>query len=592
MIFVIVGALSFALIGSIVTDILKYSNGGQPDGLWLIFAFIITSIALLVYISYVIKLFRARSVARKKLRAQDSAPLYPDQRQNPHWKRIRQLNEIRKTIRQAKVRIEGWDPEKFWEKLGGALFLGLDEKQKIAEELKKMTAEELAELIRTLDRQAVRYSRKLGEDLFASVSEAICGGRLANYADIEGADAEALRTGNQSLRVIARLARQDGRNQVSLLKEVEKILPHIRSPHVWLLWANRIKKLPGSQKKLEWAYPQMKTLGGHDANSWNDYANLLVERLAGVDEAEAAYYLAIELDPKFALPWHNLGKLLKDRRRYDEAEQALRKALEINPQYASAWKSLGSLLQHNKLNRIPEAAGAYRRAIELEPNDANTWNEYGTLLIDKLKKPAEAEKAYRRAVKLDPNNASYLNNLAWQLYLNNKGLDEAEQYARRSVNVGTEKKENYLINIHTLACILMRRGIWLEAVKYAHDFIRQGNDGLHKEAWPEIIMFFRDAVATGHANEALQLIDEAQCGEHWKPMREALQAISRDDASYLTFLAPEIRQPVEKLLANLLPSGVALSTSPKIRQKQRAERAERKSYNFQADIKLFVPNQP
>ncbi|MBO0798121.1 MAG: hypothetical protein J2P31_04795, partial [Blastocatellia bacterium] len=292
------GALSFALIGSIVTDILKYSTGGQPDGLWLIFAFIITSIALLVYITYVIKLFRARSAALKKQRAQDSAPLYPDPRKNPHWKRIQRLNEIRKTIRQAKVRAPGWEPEKFWEKLGGALFLELDEKKKIADELKKMPAEELAELIRNLDRQAVRFSRKLGEDLFSSLTEAVRGGRLANYADIEGADAEASRTGNQSLRVIARLAVQDSRNQAGLLKEVEKILPHVRSPHVWLLWANRIKKLPGSQKKLEWAYPQMKTLGGHDAYSWNDYANLLVERLNGMDEAEAAYYLAIELNPK------------------------------------------------------------------------------------------------------------------------------------------------------------------------------------------------------------------------------------------------------------------------------------------------------
>jgi Tfp pilus assembly protein PilF len=575
------------MIGSVATDLMKFYTGGQPERLWLLFAFILTSIAMLVYVSYVIGLFRARAAARKKIRAQerpDSPPLTPGQ--NPHWERIQQLSEIRMAIRQANIRTPGWDPERFWQQLGGAFFLRLDEKKKIAHEIKAMPISRITGLVQSLDRQALRFSRKLGVELFQSLTAAICAGKLAHYADIEGADAEAVRTGNQSLRVIARLAKLDAANQSQLLKEVEKILPDVRSPHVWLLWANRIKKLPGSRKKLEWAYPQMKTLGGHDAYSWNDYGNLLIEHLNRADEAEAAYYLAIELDPKFALPWHNLGKLLKEQHnRFDEAEQAFHKAIELNPSYASAWKSLGSLLQH-KLNRTPEAAAAYRKALELEPKDAKMWDDFGTLLSDNLNKPEEAEKAYRRAVRLTPNNSSYLNNLAWQLYLNNKALDEAEEYSRRSVNAGPDKN---LINVHTLACILMRRGIWVEAVKYARDFIRHGNDSLHKEAWPEIIMFFRDAVATGHANEAVQLIHDAECGESWRPLREALQAISRDDATYLTFLAPEIRQPVEQLVTRLLPNGVKLCNAPKIRQKQRTER---RTYNFEADIRIFMPDQP
>jgi Flp pilus assembly protein TadD len=589
--FLIIGALVLAMIGSAVTDLMKFFTGGEPDRHWLLFAFILTSIAMLVYVCYVIGLFRARSVARKRIQTQvqdkaNTTTLNSDALQNPHWERLQQLNEIRTAIRQANLRMPGWDPERFWQQLGGALFLNLDEKKKIANEIKTMPVSKLNGLIQSFDRQALRFSRKLGVDLFQSLTAAICMGKLSHYADIEGADVEAVRTGNQSLRVIARLAKQDAANQSRLLKEVENILPNVRSPHVWLLWANRIKKLPGSVKRLEWAYPQIKTLGGHDAYSWNDYGNLLVEHLNRADEAEAAYYLAIELDPKFALPWYNLGKLLKGQRnRFDEAERALRKAIELYPSYASAWKSLGSLLQQ-KPSRTSEAAAVYRKALELEPNDANLWHDFGILLSDNLNKPAEAEKAYRRAVKLNPSDPTYLNNLAWQLYLNNKALDEAEQYSRRSVNAGQDKS---LINVHTLACILMKRGIWVEAVKYARDFIQHGTDSLHKEAWPEIIMFFRDAVATGHANEAVQLIDDAECGESWRPLREALQAISLDDASYLTFLAPEIRRPVEELAKKLLPYGVGLSNAPKIRQKQRAER---KTYNFEADIRIFMPDQP
>lgn len=579
-----------ALIGSVATDLMKVYSGGEPERLWLLFAFILTSIATLIYISYVIGLFRARSAARKRIQAQaqeimNLKPADGSARQNPHRERVQQLHAIRTAIRLANIRMQGWEPEKFWQQLGGALFLKLDEKKKIADEIKSMPANRVTGLIQSFDRQTTRFSKKLGADLFQSLTAAICAGKLDHYADIEGADAEAMRTGNQSLRVIARLAKQDASNQPRLLKEVEKILPSVRTPHVWLLWANRIKKLPGSRKKLEWAYPQIKTLGGHDAYSWNDYGNLLIEHLNRADEAEAAYYLAIELDSKFALPWYNLGRLLKSQHnRFDEAERAFRKAIELNPTYASAWKCLGSLLQ-NKANRVSEAAAAYRKALELEPNNASVWHDFGILLSDRLNKPEDAEKAYRRAVKLSPENASFLNNLAWQLYLNNKPLDEAEEYSRRSIIASRDKD---LINIHTLACILMRRGIWVEAVKHARAFIQQGNDSLHKEAWPEIIMFFRDAVATGHGNEAARLIDDAECGENWQPLREALQAIARDDASYLMTLAPEIRRHAESLVAKLLPAGVKLRNAPKIRQKQRNER---RSYNFEADIRIFMPEQ-
>src|SRR5262245_51876418 len=103
------------MIGSIASDLMKFYTGGEPDRLWLLFAFILTSIAMLVYISYVIGLFRARSAARKKLQGQAQAgqaqtknkdkdkpnakPVSGDDLQNRHWERIQQLNEIRMAIR-------------------------------------------------------------------------------------------------------------------------------------------------------------------------------------------------------------------------------------------------------------------------------------------------------------------------------------------------------------------------------------------------------------------------------------------------------------------------------------------------------------
>ncbi|HKX26856.1 MAG TPA: tetratricopeptide repeat protein [Blastocatellia bacterium] len=457
-------------------------------------------------------------------------------------------------ICQAEVALPNWQPDRFWQQLSGALFLTLEEKRKIAGEIERMPADRLSELIETFDQQAVRFSSMLSAKIFQSLTGAIRAGRLADYTDIEGADAEALRQGDQSIRVIARLAKQDAAHESKLFNEVERILPGIRSPQIWLLWANRIKKLEGSRERLEWAYPRIKALGDHDAVTWNDFGNLLIEYLDRPDEAEAAYCRAIRLDPRFAYPWNNLGKLFKDHlKRFDEAEYAYRKAIELDPDYSTPWKGLGSLLQ-NQLNRDQEAEMAYRQALEIEPSNPHTWHELGNLLSDRLNQPEEAEVAYRKAVELSPNHSAFLNNLAWQLYLNHHALAEAEEYARRSIVPGPA----YRINIHTLACILVKRDKWSEAVEYARDFIHRENDRLHERTWSEIILFFREIVAAGYTHEAVELLDETECGERWRPLREALRAISIDDSSYLLFVTPEVRQPAEEIITMLLPEGARL----------------------------------
>ncbi len=165
----------------------------------------------------------------------------------------------------------------------------------------------------------------------------------------------------------------------------------------------------------------------------------------------------------------------------------------------------------------------------------------------------------KKAIEFAPNEPDYHNHLAWQLYLQNKDLEEAEIHSRRSLALEPDE-----INcIHTLACILAKRDRWDDALPLARKLIQQGNDEYHEAIWPEIIRFFRDAVATGHSAQAVALLDEMEYGERWRPLREALQAIAEDDSSYLLRVAPEVRQPAEEIVALLLPEGVKLGTSPK-----------------------------
>jgi DNA-binding MarR family transcriptional regulator len=112
-------------------------------------------------------------------------------------------------------------------------------------------------------------------------------------------------------------------------------------------------------------------------------------------------------------------------------------------------------------------------------------------------------------------------------------------------------------------------GKWDEAVVFARKFIVEGDDEYHEKVWPDIIAFFRDAVATGHTEEAMALLDETEYDERWRPLREALQAIAEDDSSYLLRVAPEVRQPAEEIVALLLPEGVRLGSAPKAARARR-----------------------
>jgi tetratricopeptide (TPR) repeat protein len=133
------------------------------------------------------------------------------------------------------------------------------------------------------------------------------------------------------------------------------------------------------------------------------------------DEAEAAYRKAIEIDPRNAATWYNLGNLLRDPfDRYHEAEAAYRKAIEIDPQDAAPWNNLGNLLR-DPFDRYDEAEAAYRKAIEIDPTLTSPWNSLGNLLQDYFDRYDEAETAYRKVIELDATNDFPRHNLAFLL---------------------------------------------------------------------------------------------------------------------------------------------------------------------------------
>jgi 4-amino-4-deoxy-L-arabinose transferase-like glycosyltransferase len=93
-----------------------------------------------------------------------------------------------------------------------------------------------------------------------------------------------------------------------------------------------------------------------------------------VEESEAAYRVAIEIDANSSFAWDGLGLALQRRRLRDEARNAFERAVQINPSNATAWVHLG--LAFELLNNPAAALNAYRQALAIMPKRAEAIELY------------------------------------------------------------------------------------------------------------------------------------------------------------------------------------------------------------------------
>jgi Flp pilus assembly protein TadD len=160
----------------------------------------------------------------------------------------------------------------------------------------------------------------------------------------------------------------------------------------------------------------------NDANAHSILGTILHGKFERLDEAEAEYRKAIQLDPSDAISFYNFGNLLGNLRRYEEAEAAYRKAIEINPLDTAVYNNLGNALKDMK--RYDEAEHSIRKAIELDSSNVDAYNNLGVLLsVDGKNRFVEAEIAYRKSLELNPSAPNASHNLAKLLRTNSKEND-------------------------------------------------------------------------------------------------------------------------------------------------------------------------
>lgn len=103
--------------------------------------------------------------------------------------------------------------------------------------------------------------------------------------------------------------------------------------------------------------------------------------------------------------WFNLAYLLEATSHIDEAEAAFRHALDIDPKLDRAWYGLGLVLIRQQ--RFDDAVAALKRNTELQPMSPYGWYQLARVHLDR-QQPDEARKIIRHLKKFEPKVAAQL----------------------------------------------------------------------------------------------------------------------------------------------------------------------------------------
>jgi tetratricopeptide (TPR) repeat protein len=119
-------------------------------------------------------------------------------------------------------------------------------------------------------------------------------------------------------------------------------------------------------------------------------------------EAQKELDKAVELHPKFAVAWFELGRVHLTANRNDEAKAAFTKAIESDAKYVNPYMPLAQMAAG--VQKWDEAAEFSGKLIRLNPVDFPQAFLINGVANYNLKKYEEAEKSAQEAVKLDTNH--------------------------------------------------------------------------------------------------------------------------------------------------------------------------------------------
>lgn len=183
-------------------------------------------------------------------------------------------------------------------------------------------------------------------------------------------------------------------------------------------WISRLQT--GQPQERAEAHQTLRNFVHHNpANPVGQLGLGIAEALQGrFNEAAVHFTQAVQLDPKFASAWSNLGNIHKLKGRLKDAAKAYRKAIALQPDLPDAHYNLALALEAQGLPT--KAEESLRRALLFRPGYPEVHNNLGHLLL-KAGKLEQAASHFRQALVFNPHLRPARNNLIMALYRLGKG---------------------------------------------------------------------------------------------------------------------------------------------------------------------------
>jgi Flp pilus assembly protein TadD len=133
-----------------------------------------------------------------------------------------------------------------------------------------------------------------------------------------------------------------------------------------------------------------------------------------------------------------MGQVYSRSGRLQEAEAAYQKALQVDPERSLARNYLAQ--QYMQSGRLDDALGKVDEILKKTPNNAAAYTTKGSILLRKGDVPG-AKDNYSQALKINPNSFEAANNLAFLLAEDGRDLELALNHAQTARRLDSENPD-------------------------------------------------------------------------------------------------------------------------------------------------------
>jgi superkiller protein 3 len=123
-----------------------------------------------------------------------------------------------------------------------------------------------------------------------------------------------------------------------------------------------------------------------------------------IDEEIKCYMKALELDPKYAKAWKNLGSAFMIKGDLKKGLKALNIAAKLDPTDLNTWMDMGRTKYNSRDFR--GAVDSFKKVIEIRPGLGKAWHWLG-LTLHESGREEEANKALTEAATLYRQSGDY-----------------------------------------------------------------------------------------------------------------------------------------------------------------------------------------